>query len=239
MEALNLKIPRDGDHTKGALKSLLELAQDDPARDWNTICGLLSRCVESDGPAATLDPAVMEQLADLHVYVELGESNGARRFRCRPTIQRLKQEAEKGRFTRLFVSSVSSLGADVREVVSVVSELVELGLTIIPARSDAECADPSMMKVLRLVESWCRELDHERRSAAIKAGQRKTTAKGKRVGRPKRIFDREEVVRLRDEEHLSWPRIAQALGIGVGTARRAYQELATPSRPAKTIREVA
>ena len=38
------------------------------------------------------------------------------------------------------------------------------------------------------------------------------------------IFDRTEVVKLRSEG-LSWSQIAIRLGISIGTARRAYQDL--------------
>ena len=45
------------------------------------------------------------------------------------------------------------------------------------------------------------------------------------MGRPRRVFDREEVVRLRDVEHLSWPQIARRTGAGVGTVVQAYRDL--------------
>jgi DNA invertase Pin-like site-specific DNA recombinase len=131
------------------------------------------------------------------------------------------------------------LGRDIREVVATVHDLTSQGVTIVPMRSDAEPVGPELTGALREVLTWCRELDHHRRSAAIKAGQTKVRAKGKRVGRPRRIFDREVVVRLRDEEGLSWSKIAQALGIGAGTARRAYQQTAASPGPAKNMREVA
>jgi DNA invertase Pin-like site-specific DNA recombinase len=153
--------------------------------------------------------------------------------------QRLLLDAATGRFQRLIVPAIPTFGRTIREVVSVVCELLDLGITIIPAQSDADCIDPGMAKVLRLVESWCGEMARKRRSAAIKQGQNRVRAKGKRVGRPKRIFDREEVVRLRDAERQSWSQIAQALGIGAGTARRAYQQLTASLGPAKTIQEVA
>jgi DNA invertase Pin-like site-specific DNA recombinase len=154
-------------------------------------------------------------------------------------VQRLLLEAATGRFQRLIVSAIPAFGGTIREVVSIVRELLDLGITIIPAQSDGECIDPGMAKVLWLVESWCGEMARKRRSAAIKQGQNRVRAKGKRVGRPKRIFDREEVVRLRDAERQSWSQIAQALGIGAGTARRAYQQTAPSPGPAKNMREVA
>ena len=40
------------------------------------------------------------------------------------------------------------------------------------------------------------------------------------------MFDRDDVVRLRDQEHLSWPEIARRTGAGVGTVVRAYRDRA-------------
>ena len=57
---------------------------------------------------------------------------------------------------------------------------------------------------------------------SIKAAQ----AAGKIVGRPKRVFRRDEVVRLRDEEGLSWRAIGKQLGIPAMTALDSYRQSA-------------
>lgn len=54
------------------------------------------------------------------------------------------------------------------------------------------------------------------------AGLERARRQGKVPGRPKRVFRRDEVVRLRDVEHMSWRAIAAALGIPVTTAVEAY-----------------
>jgi len=46
---------------------------------------------------------------------------------------------------------------------------------------------------------------------------------GKVPGRPKRVFRRDEVIRLRDLERMSWRAIAAALDIPVMTAVDAYR----------------
>jgi DNA invertase Pin-like site-specific DNA recombinase len=58
----------------------------------------------------------------------------------------------------------------------------------------------------------------------VKAGLRNARAKGKRLGRPKKIVDARRIATLRAQGR-SWPQIAKQLGCGVGTAYRAYQEL--------------
>jgi DNA invertase Pin-like site-specific DNA recombinase len=54
-------------------------------------------------------------------------------------------------------------------------------------------------------------------------GLRVAKANGKQMGRPKRVFRRDELVRLR-EEGQSWRSIASKLGIPVMTAVDAYRE---------------
>ena len=53
----------------------------------------------------------------------------------------------------------------------------------------------------------------------VKAGLRNAKAKGKRLGRPRRIVDAHRVASLR-AKGLGWKRIAGELGIGVGTLYR-------------------
>ena len=62
----------------------------------------------------------------------------------------------------------------------------------------------------------------ERVSAGMKAAKAHGTKTGKAIGRPRRIFNREEVVRLR-ETWLSIERIAGQMRIGVGTVVRVLQ----------------
>jgi DNA invertase Pin-like site-specific DNA recombinase len=60
----------------------------------------------------------------------------------------------------------------------------------------------------------------ERTLSGIKAAQ----AAGKIIGRPKRIFRRDEVVRLRDQEGLSWRAIGAKLEIPAMTALDSYRQ---------------
>jgi DNA invertase Pin-like site-specific DNA recombinase len=70
----------------------------------------------------------------------------------------------------------------------------------------------------------------ERTLSGIKAAQ----AAGKIVGRPKRIFRRDEVVRLRDEEGASWRAIGKQLGIPAMTALDSYRNGCTETVVAAT-----
>jgi len=65
----------------------------------------------------------------------------------------------------------------------------------------------------------------ERVIAGLEYARENGTKSGRPTGRPQRIFRRDEVVRLRDEERLNWPEIARRMGVGRGTVVRAYDDL--------------
>ena len=69
----------------------------------------------------------------------------------------------------------------------------------------------------------------------VRTGLRNARAKGNYIGRPKLFVDRSQIARLR-AEGLSWLAIAQRMGVGEGTVRRASQASAKdlvlrPNRP--------
>lgn len=79
-----------------------------------------------------------------------------------------------------------------------------------------------MLQILASVAEFEREIIRERTLSGIRAAQ----AAGKGVGRPKRVFRRDEVVRLREQEGLSWRAIGTKLGIPAMTALDSYRQSA-------------
>jgi putative DNA-invertase from lambdoid prophage Rac len=77
-----------------------------------------------------------------------------------------------------------------------------------------------LLQILASVAEFEREMIRERTLSGIRAAQ----AAGKVVGRPKRVFRRDEVVRLRDVENLSWRAIGRKLGIPAMTAVDSYRQ---------------
>ena len=53
----------------------------------------------------------------------------------------------------------------------------------------------------------------------VRAGLRNARAKGKKLGRPKRILNEQRISALRAQE-LGWKAIATDLGVGIGTVLR-------------------
>ena len=67
------------------------------------------------------------------------------------------------------------------------------------------------------------ELERSLIAERVKAGLRNARAKGKTLGRPKRVLDVKQIVSLR-AQGLGWRTIAKQLGVGVGTLYRVAPE---------------
>jgi DNA invertase Pin-like site-specific DNA recombinase len=78
-------------------------------------------------------------------------------------------------------------------------------------------------ELMLAVSAWIARQERQRISDRTKAGLERARRQGKVPGRPKRVFRRDEVIRLRDVERMSWRAIAAALDIPVMTAVDAYR----------------
>jgi putative DNA-invertase from lambdoid prophage Rac len=142
----------------------------------------------------------------------------------------MKRDAAQRKFDQLLVWKVSRLGRDMREVLASVYELSDLGIVVNPVKSQTGPITSTMGKLLWAIQAWAAEMENDERSEAIKAGHVRARQEGKAIGRPRVIFRRDEVVRLRSEG-ASWSKIARQLGISAGSARRAYQLSANVASP--------
>ncbi len=229
MDALYLRVSTDRQTTENQFEDLLQVAQGDGSdRDWGRIRDLLSKCIHletvGDRTAYSVNPQIVAELADRFVYVEQGRSS-RKGSRNRPLFEQMKRDAALRKFDRLLVWKVSRLGRDMREVISTVYELADLGVTVVPVKSQTGPINSTMGKLLWAIQAWFAEMENEERSETIKAGQVRAKAAGKQIGRPKVVFDRQEVIKLREQKGWSWSRIARELGVGEGTVRRTYQAL--------------
>jgi putative DNA-invertase from lambdoid prophage Rac len=234
MDALYFRVSSERQTTENQFEDLLQVAEkDDSGRAWSQLRQALSDCIVEEerrsrkGKTRTVyrvRPEIAADLAQQCVYVEQGKSSktGSKR---RPLFEQMKRDAAARRFDRLLVWKVSRLGRDMREVIATVYELADLSVTVIPIKSQTGPISSTMGKLLWAIQAWYAEMENSERSDAIKAGQARARAEGKHMGRPKLIFDRNEVVRLRDQEHHSWPEIACRTGAGVGTVVKAYRDL--------------
>jgi putative DNA-invertase from lambdoid prophage Rac len=153
-------------------------------------------------------------------YIDSGWS-GARA--SRPALDRLMQDAARRRFDAVLVWKLDRFGRSVKNCVDGIAQLSAHGVRFIAVNQslDTDESNPTsrlLLHILASVAEFERELVRERTLAGVRAAK----ASGRVLGRPRRVFRRDEVVRLRDVERKSWRAIAALLGVPVSTVRDAY-----------------
>ena len=229
-DALYFRVSSDRQTTENQFDELLAVAhKDSHQRDLDGIRASLRRCIIAEvrttrrGLSRTLyrvDSAIAEHLAKECVYVEQGRSS-KRGAQKRPLFERMKRDASQGRFSRLLVWKVSRLGRDMREVISTVYELADLGVTIVPVKSQTGPVNTAMGRLLWAIQGWYAEMENEERSENVRLGQARARAQGKEIGRPREVANdvEHQILTLRSAG-LGYKAISLATGVARSTVRR-------------------
>jgi DNA invertase Pin-like site-specific DNA recombinase len=136
-------------------------------------------------------------------------------------------DARQRRFDAVLVWKLDRFGRSLVHCVSGIQELSSLGIRFIATSQglDTDESNPAsklLMHILAAVAQFERELIRERVSAGMKNAKARGTKSGKAIGRPRRMFDRAEVLKLR-QNGLSLAKIARQMSVGVGTVARVLQ----------------
>src|SRR5713101_989452 len=229
-DALYFRVSSDRQTTENQFDELLAVAQqDNNEHDWDRIRADLGHSIITDtritrrGLTRTVyrvDSAIAEHLAKECVYVEQGRSS-KRGAQKRPLFERMKRDASQGRFARLLVWKVSRLGRDMREVISTVYELADLGVTIVPVKSQTGPVNTAMGRLLWAIQAWYGEMENEERSENVRLGQARARAQGKEIGRPREVANdvEQQILVLRANGH-GYKVIANRTGVPRSTIRR-------------------
>jgi DNA invertase Pin-like site-specific DNA recombinase len=135
----------------------------------------------------------------------------------RPELNRLMADAHQRKFDAVLVWKVDRFGRSLRHLVNALAELGALGVAFVSLRDNLDLSTPSgrlMFAVIGAMAEFERALIQER----VRAGLRNARAKGMSLGRPRRIVDRETILRMK-AEGASLRQIAERLGVGYGTVR--------------------
>jgi putative DNA-invertase from lambdoid prophage Rac len=160
-------------------------------------------------------------------YVDTGFS-GAKA--SRPALDRLMNDAAQRKFDCIVVYKIDRFGRSVLHLNQQLAALSTCGVRFIATSQsfDTDEKNPTsrlLLQILASVAEFEREMIRERTLSGIKAAR----SAGKIIGRPKRVFRRDEVNRLRDEEGLSWRAIGKQLKIPAMTALDSYRNRCTNS----------
>jgi len=172
------------------------------------------------------------QLRELRDYVARRGWGGAIEFvdagfsgakASRPALDRLMSAASRREFDCVLVWKIDRFGRSVLHLSQQLAALSSYGVRFMAVSQgiDTDAANPSsrlLLTILAGVAEFEREIIKERTLSGVRAAR----ANGTVLGRPKRVFRRDEVIRLRDQEGLSWRAIATQLKLPVSTVVDAY-----------------
>jgi DNA invertase Pin-like site-specific DNA recombinase len=154
-------------------------------------------------------------------YVDIGISGTKE---TRPELDRLMADAHRRRFDAVVVWKFDRFARSVSHLLRALETFRAQGIEFVSFSEQLDTSTPAgkmVFTVLGAVAELERGLIVER----VKAGLRNARAKGKRLGRPRKVLDTERIAALR-AQGVGWKRIAAELGVGVGTIHQASRSVA-------------
>jgi DNA invertase Pin-like site-specific DNA recombinase len=127
-------------------------------------------------------------------------------------------DAHKRRFDAVCVWRFDRFARSVSHLLKALETFKALGIEFVSFSEQMDTSTPAgkmVFTVLAAVAELERSLIVER----VKAGLRNARAKGKQLGRPKKVLDTKRIAALR-AKGVGWKRIAGEMGVGVGTLYR-------------------
>src|ERR1017187_4652909 len=153
-------------------------------------------------------------LTIIREYIDIGQS-GAKD--SRPELNELMADARKRKFDSVVVWRFDRFARSTKHLLLALEEFRSLGVQFISYQENIDTSSPlgqALFTIVSAVAQLERDLIRER----VNAGIRNARACGKQLGRPRRIVNRDEILRLRSQG-ASIRQIADRLGIGYGTVR--------------------
>jgi DNA invertase Pin-like site-specific DNA recombinase len=164
----------------------------------------------------------------------------------RPAFKRLFTDASRRKFDVVVVWALDRFTREgVLETFTYIEKLRAFGVAFESYTEPHFRTTGPAGELMLAVAAWIAKQERLRISERTKAGLERARREGKHGGRPSRVFRRDEVVRLRDIERLSWRAIAERLGVPVSTVVDAYRrtesiphkapDAATETQPASDV----
>ncbi len=154
-------------------------------------------------------------------YVDTGIS-GAKEHR--PGLDRLLEACRRRLVDAVVVYRYDRFARSLRQLVNALEEFRALGIDFVSLHEGVDTSTPNGRLVFGIFASIA-EFERELIRDRVRSGLASAKAKGKRLGRPRVVVDRNRIAALR-RAGTSWAKIGEALGVGEGTVRRAAQQSA-------------
>jgi DNA invertase Pin-like site-specific DNA recombinase len=127
-------------------------------------------------------------------------------------------DAHRRRFDVVIVWKFDRFARSVSHLLRALETFNSLGIGFVSLSESLDTSTPAGKMVFTVLGAVA-ELERSLIAERVRAGLRNAKAKGKRLGRPKRIVDARRVAGLR-AQGVGWKKISLEMGIGVGTLYR-------------------
>lgn len=155
-------------------------------------------------------------------------------------LDRLLADARRGKFDVVMVWRFDRLSRSALHFLEIIEELRSLGVDFV-SHEQALDTTSSMGKFVLTMFAGLAELERqvirERVRAGLQYARRHGTKSGKPIGRPRRVFDREQAGRL-SAQGASLRQIAGTLNVGYGTVCRALRDTEASLGRSKTPQRI-
>lgn len=137
----------------------------------------------------------------------------------RPALNALMDDARKRKFDAVVVYRFDRFARSSRHLIQALEEFKSLGIEFVSYQENIDTASPLGKAIFTIVSAMA-ELERNIIVERVKSGLKAARSKGKRLGRPKVTFDRNEALRLK-HEGLGLRSIATMVGVSRATLSRA------------------
>jgi DNA invertase Pin-like site-specific DNA recombinase len=174
------------------------------------------------GQNVTVQTRELQQFAEargwqtVDMYIDAGVS-GAKD--SRPELNRMMADAHKRRFDVVAVWRFDRFARSVSHLLRALETFSALGIAFVSLSENVDTTTPTG-KMIFTVLGAVAELERSLIAERVRAGLRNARAKGKTLGRPRKVVDAGRIAALRTQG-LSWRAIASELGVGLATLHRA------------------
>ena len=148
-------------------------------------------------------------------YQDLGVSGARAR---RPALDRLLQDAWRGRFEAVVVWDLSRMARSTLNALQLLQEFEQMRIRLIAVKQTFD-TDTPLGKAFFTLAAMFAELERSILIERVRAGMARARAEGKRIGRPERRVDLERLARLRAEGR-SIRQIARTLAVPSSTVAK-------------------
>jgi DNA invertase Pin-like site-specific DNA recombinase len=160
-------------------------------------------------------------------YVDAGVCGAKER---RPQLDALLAACRKRRVDAVVVYRYDRFARSLRQLVNALEEFRSLGIEFISLHEGVDTSTPNGRLVFGIFASIA-EFERELIRDRVKSGIAAARSKGRKLGRPRVIVDAARIASLRADGR-SWPQIARAMGVSVGTVYQAAIKIV--NRPANS-----